>query len=438
MALQNHAIASSTDGGETWGAAQLLPAIIGPTCQGSIGSGGAAGRLLLSAPFSRDAGLGGRENMAVWALTLNTTAEPTAGGALLPELVARLYPCKAAYSGFLQTGPGRLNLFEGGASTRYASIMLANTSALLSPAAAALKADDDASGGAEQPKHFVVALIDDLGGYNVPWRNPAQKGPDLLQLMKEGMRLENFYTFKYCSPTRSSLLTARYPAHVNQQNGMPCPGCSGCDGGGIDLRFKLLPEKLKAKKYRSYMVGKGHIGSRSVGHLPINRGFDHHLGFLGGGEDHWQCSGTRHSCDNNASSTNGVKCLCKPKPSKSGKPPNPVDLWQDDKPAYDQNGTYSCNLYSGKAVSLIEDHAKNYKKQGMFLYLPYHDVHEPYEALDSFRDAGCPDHGRQTMQAMMNCVSEGTGNVTRALKEHGMWETTLFLWSADNGGPQYW
>jgi hypothetical protein len=30
------------------------------------------------------------------------------------------------------------------------------------------------------------------------------------------------------------------------------------------------------------MLGKGHIGSRSSGHLPINRGFDHHLGFIGG------------------------------------------------------------------------------------------------------------------------------------------------------------
>jgi hypothetical protein len=51
-----------------------------------------------------------------------------------------------------------------------------------------------------QPKHFVVALIDDLGGYNVPWRNPEQTlSADLQQLSTaEGMRLENFYTFKYC------------------------------------------------------------------------------------------------------------------------------------------------------------------------------------------------------------------------------------------------
>ena len=106
---------------------------------------------------------------------------------------------------------------------------------------------------AAAPKHFVVALVDDLGGYNVPWRNPEQKGDDLLQLsMKEGMRLENFYTFKYCSPTRSALMSGRIPAHVNQNNlnnDIEAPS-------GVDLRFTMLPQKLKLAGYTTSFVGK--------------------------------------------------------------------------------------------------------------------------------------------------------------------------------------
>ena len=51
-----------------------------------------------------------------------------------------------------------------------------------------------AAAGSPKPKHFVVALVDDLGGYNVPWRNPKQRmADDLVQLStEEGMRLENF------------------------------------------------------------------------------------------------------------------------------------------------------------------------------------------------------------------------------------------------------
>lgn len=191
---------------------------------------------------------------------------------------------------------------------------------------------------------------------------------------------------------------------MNEHN----PG-GGSDPGGIDLRMKLLPQKLAPANYRSYMIGKGHIGARSTANLPINRGFDHHLGFLGGGEDHY---------------TQRVGAG--------------VDLWEDHGPAFGQNGTYSCEMYSHRAVSLIEDHAKNYPSRGMFMYLPFHCTHEPYQAEARFNDPTCPDKGRQKMQAMVSCVSEGTGNVSRALKRAGMWSNTLFLWAADNGGPQYW
>ena len=42
------------------------------------------------------------------------------------------------------------------------------------------------------------------------------------------------------------------------------------------------------------------------------------------------------------------------------------------------------------------------------------------------------------MQGMLTCVDEATGKLTSALKAKGMWASTLMLWSADNGGPQYW
>ena len=83
---------------------------------------------------------------------------------------------------------------------------------------------------------------------------------------------------------------------------------------GVDLRMMFLPAKLKQAGYATSMIGKSHLGSRSVEHLPINRGFDQvvvkhptvhkyfyasakvynifcnalkHFGFLGGGEDHY-------------------------------------------------------------------------------------------------------------------------------------------------------
>ena len=67
---------------------------------------------------------------------------------------------------------------------------------------------------AAKPKHFIVALVDDLGGYNVPWRNPEQRmADDLVQLSTaEGMRLENF-----CETGRSDLSAA-----CQRQQRSPC------------------------------------------------------------------------------------------------------------------------------------------------------------------------------------------------------------------------
>ena len=46
--------------------------------------------------------------------------------------------------------------------------------------------------------------------------------------------------------------------------------------------------------------------------------------------------------------------------------------------------------------------------------------------------AGGPD--RLIQRSMVQCVDEGTANITAALKEKGMWETTLMVWTSDNGG----
>ena len=118
---------------------------------------------------------------------------------------------------------------------------------------------------------------------------------------------------------------------MNQNNPNPVD-----DKGGVDLRMTLLPEKLRQAGYRTAMTGelkshipearatytclyflhagKWHSGARSMDNLPINRGFDYHLGFLTGGEDHYN--------QNCAPGNNRVL----------------VDLWENHGPAYSKNG----------------------------------------------------------------------------------------------------
>ena len=106
--------------------------------------------------------------------------------------------------------------------------------------------------GRQPLPHLVIALVDDLGYSQVGFHNKEQKTPEIDHLATvEGVILEAMYTFRYCSPTRSALMSGRFPLHVNQGN----PRCVGTLGG-VDLRMTLLPAKLKRSNYSTAIVGK--------------------------------------------------------------------------------------------------------------------------------------------------------------------------------------
>ena len=71
-----------------------------------------------------------------------------------------------------------------------------------------------AGGATAAPPHIIFALTDDLG-WNFPGYHHGEQGvlhtPTLDALAAGGVRLESSYMYKYCSPSRGSLLTGRYP-----------------------------------------------------------------------------------------------------------------------------------------------------------------------------------------------------------------------------------
>ena len=106
-----HAIAQSDDGGDTWGAARLLP-IVGATCEGSVGRDAAApaGQVLLASVAGHVPFYLGRGNMSVFTLD-------TAAAGAQPVARADVWPEAAGYSDFAQARSGRmLLLYEAGAA----------------------------------------------------------------------------------------------------------------------------------------------------------------------------------------------------------------------------------------------------------------------------------------------------------------------------------
>ena len=68
------------------------------------------------------------------------------------------------------------------------------------------------------------------------------------------------------------------------------------------------------------------------------------------------------------------------------------------------------------------------------MYLAWQVPHNVYEVPDAYRDPSIDCSGRQTIEAMIHMMDEGVANVTSALERRGLWNSTLFIFLADNGG----
>ncbi|MHC4628437.1 MAG: sulfatase-like hydrolase/transferase, partial [Planctomycetota bacterium] len=86
---------------------------------------------------------------------------------------------------------------------------LGAASLVVSPSASLSR---ESSGGSSGSKPNIVFLLaDDLGFKDAGFCGGTIKTPNLDKLAAEGARLNQFYVQPVCSPTRSSLMTGRYP-----------------------------------------------------------------------------------------------------------------------------------------------------------------------------------------------------------------------------------
>jgi arylsulfatase A-like enzyme len=85
--------------------------------------------------------------------------------------------------------------------------------------------------------------------------------PNLNKLASESVVFQRTYvTHAVCTPSRSSLMTGTWP-HINGciRNSVP-----------LDRRFRVFPELMEDKDYRSAYIGKWHLGEEG----PVGRGFE--------------------------------------------------------------------------------------------------------------------------------------------------------------------
>lgn len=253
--------------------------------------------------------------------------------------------------------------------------------------------------------HILLIVADDLGFNDVGYHGSRIKTPNIDNLALTGVRLENYYVQPICTPTRGQLLTGRYQIHTGLQ-WLLWPTTPY----GLGLENPTIADKLREAGYKTHMVGKWHLGFYKPEYLPTNRGFDSFFGFLNGHGDHFNHSMMYRGMDG-------------------------YDLMENDQPA-DINrykGIYSTTLFTDKVKDIIKTHNKD---KPLFIYLAYQAVHSPLQVPRFYVDVN-EEFLRETRRqyaGMVTCMDEGVGQVVNAMKQRGLWDNTLLIFTTDNGG----
>ena len=102
--------------------------------------------------------------------------------------------------------------------------------------------------------HVLFLLADDYGWNNIGTHTAAPEvtTPFINSLAADGVELNRHYTFKFCSPSRSSLQSGRLPVHVNVLNAAPesyNPQDQVSGYAGIPVNMTCIAQKMRGAGY---------------------------------------------------------------------------------------------------------------------------------------------------------------------------------------------
>ena len=245
--------------------------------------------------------------------------------------------------------------------------------------------------------NVIFIITDDQGYGDVAYQgNPWLQTPQLDQMARESVQLDNHHHDPLCSPARAALLTGQYACrngvwHVIHGRHLLSPAAH------------TMAEIFSKNGYRTGMFGKWHLGD-NYPFAPQYRGFDEALCHRGGGvgelPDYW---GNNYIDDTYFRNGEPERC--------SG---------------------YCTDVFFTAALDFVAASADS----PFFVYLATNAMHSPHIVPERYaapyREAGLPEERARFYGMIANC-DENMGRLFSKLSELGLHENTIVIFTSDHG-----
>lgn len=232
----------------------------------------------------------------------------------------------------------------------------------------------------EAPRPNLLVIFTDDQGYGDLgcYGSETIATPRIDQLAEEGTRFTSFYAQIVCGPSRSALLTGRYPVRSH--------------GWSMPADEITLAELLQQRGYTTCCIGKWDVSNRAAipERMPLAQGFDEYFGTLGANDGGHIVF---HENNERAGDTGDMESLTR--------------------------------QYTDKGIDFLRRH----RDEPFLLYLAHTMVHSVVGASEEFRGTS---QGGLYGDAVQE-IDYHTGRLLDELDELGLRENTLVIFTTDNG-----
>jgi arylsulfatase A-like enzyme len=291
---------------------------------------------------------------------------------------------------------------------------------------------------AQQAKpNIVVIMGDDIGWSNIGVYNQgimAGRTPNLDRLAAEGMRFTDYYAEASCTAGRANFITGELPIRT----GLTTVGQAGSPIGIPDEAITIATA-LKSVGYATGQFGKNHLGDLNQ-FLPTVHGFDEFFGYL-----------YHLDAMEDPSHRNYPPAL-----KDTVGPRNMVHSWATDtddptvQPRWGKIGKQRIEdagtLYPERMKTVDDEILANALKftdqakadgKPFFLWLNPTRMHVQTHLSDKYEALRTPENGWSLQEAGMAQLDDIVGSVMAYLKDNGLEQNTIVVFTTDNGAENF-